>query len=97
MLYHIRNRRETPAEIERKDMGFVGFIEGVKILLLKRKSNKSDLARRLGDSTQNLGLKFKRNTLKDEGLKQITTALNCNFTYIFTDKQTGEEIYRETL
>lgn len=75
----------------------MGFIEGVEILLLKRKSNKSDLARRLGDSPQNLGKKFKRETLKDEDLKQIAAALGCEFTYIFTDKQTGEEIYRETL
>ena len=75
----------------------MGFIEGVEILLLKRKSNKSDLARCLGESQQNLGKKFKRNTLKDEDIKQIATALNCNFTYIFTDKDTGEEIHRETL
>lgn len=75
----------------------MGFIEGIEILLLKRKSNKSDLARRLGDSPQNLGKKFKRGTLKDEDIKQIAAAMGCEFTYIFTDKRTGEEIHRETL
>lgn len=75
----------------------MGIVEGIEILLLKRKSNKSDLARRLGESQQNLGKKFKRNTLKDEDLKQIAAALGCDLTYIFTDKQTGEEVHRETL
>lgn len=75
----------------------MGFVEGVEILLLKRKSNKSDLARRLGDSPQNLGKKFQRGTFKDEDLKQIAAAMGCEFTYIFTDKETGEEVHRETL
>ena len=75
----------------------MGFVEGIEILLLKRKSNKSDLARRLGDSPQTLGLKGQRNTLKDEDIKQIAAALGCEFTFIFTDKETGEEIHRETL
>jgi DNA-binding Xre family transcriptional regulator len=75
----------------------VGFIEGVEILLLKRKTNKSELARRLGDSPQNLGKKFKRGTLKDDDLKQIAAALGCDFYFCFVDKETGEEVHREKL
>lgn len=75
----------------------MGFIEGVEILMLKRKSNKSDLARRLGDSPQNLGKKFKRGTLKDEDLKQIAAALGCDFYFSFVDQKTGEEVHKEKL
>jgi DNA-binding Xre family transcriptional regulator len=75
----------------------VGFIEGVEILLLKRKTNKSELARRLGDSPQNLGKKFKRGTLKDDDLKQIAAALGCDFYYTFIDRETGEEVHRGKL
>ncbi|MCM1218794.1 MAG: XRE family transcriptional regulator [Lachnospiraceae bacterium] len=75
----------------------MGFIDGIGILLLKKKSNKSDLARRLGESQQNLGKKFKRNTLKDEDIKQIALAYGCDFVYKFVDRETEEIIYEEKL
>lgn len=75
----------------------MGIVQDIEILMLKRGSNKSDLARRLGDSPQNVGQKFKRNTIKDEDVKQIAAALGCDFYYTFIDRETGEEVHRGKL
>ena len=49
--------------------------------------NMSELARRINQSPQNLGLKFKRDTLTRLELEQIATALGAEYHafFIFPD------------
>ena len=71
--------------------------EDVKMLLAKKNISKSELARMLNDSPQNLGLKFKRNTFKDEDLKEIYEKINIVAEITYSDKNTGEEIFRSKI
>ena len=71
----------------------MSFIEDIKILCVKRGNvSQSELARRLGESPQNLYLKLKRNSIKDSDLKQTASALNCKVEIIYKDIETGKEI-----
>ena len=69
------------------------FVEDLKILMLKRGISMSELARRLGESPQNYGLKLKRNSIKDADLREATKAMGCSVEIIYRDKDTGEVIY----
>lgn len=73
------------------------FVEDIKILMVKRGISMSELARRLGESPQNYGLKLKRNSIKDIDLIEAAKAMNCEVEVIYRDKTTGEEIYKSKL
>lgn len=75
----------------------MSFAEDIKILTVKRGISMSELSRRLGESPQNYGLKIKRNTIKDNDLKQAALALGCEVEVVYRDKETGEVIYRNNL
>ena len=69
------------------------FIEDIKVLCVKCGNiSQSELARRLGESPQNLYLRLKRNSIKDSDLKQIALALNCKVEIVYKDIETGKEI-----
>jgi transcriptional regulator with XRE-family HTH domain len=71
----------------------MSFVEDIKILCVKcGNMSQSELARRLGESPQNLYLKLKRNSIKDSDLKQIALALNCKAEIVYKDIETGKEI-----
>lgn len=74
------------------------FIEDIKILCVKCGNiSQSELARRLGESPQNLYLRLKRNSIKDSDLKQTALALNCKVEIIYKDIETGNEVLRSEL
>lgn len=73
------------------------FVEDIRVLIAKRGINTSEVARRLGDSPQNLSQKIKRNAIKDIDLKEIAKSMNCEVEVIYRDKTTGEEIYKNKL
>lgn len=66
--------------------------EKIKIVLLKRKMTVSELAEKLGCTSQNLSGKFKRDNFSEKELSEIATALNCTFNVGFTLNDTGEKI-----
>ena len=71
----------------------MSFVEDIKIISIKQGNiSQSELARRLGESPQNLYLKMKRNSIKDSDLKQIALTLNCKVEIIYKDIGTGKEI-----
>lgn len=70
------------------------LIEDVKMLMAKKNISKSELARMIGESPQNLYLKFKRNSLKDDELKNIFNKLNIDAEIVYKDKENSKEIYR---
>lgn len=53
--------------------------EKIDIALAKAKISRSELARRLGTSPQNLHMKIKRNSLKDEDMQKIAEAIGCEW------------------
>lgn len=73
------------------------FVEDIKVLIAKRGINTSEVARRLGDSPQNLSQKMKRNAIKDVDLKEIAKSMNCEVEVVYRDKTTGEEVYKSKL
>lgn len=73
------------------------FVEDIRVLIAKRGINTSEVARRLGDSPQNLSQKMKRNAIKDVDLKEIAKSMNCEVEVVYRDKTTGEEVYKSKL
>ena len=59
----------------------------INMALAFAKISKSELARRLNTSPQNLGKKISRNTLTKEELEQIAAALGCTWRaeFVFPD------------
>lgn len=51
--------------------------EKIKIMLIKKKMNTSDLARKLNVTPQNLYHKFKRDNFSTNELLEIAEALDC--------------------
>lgn len=66
--------------------------EKIKILLGRRNQTISQLATQLGTSRQNLTNKLTRDNFSEKELRDIATALDCQFKSTFTLNDTGEEI-----
>lgn len=61
----------------------MGMSEKIKILLIKRNSNVSDLARRLNTKPQNLYNKLGRDNFSENDLREIADALGCRYEGFF--------------
>ena len=65
----------------------------IRILLIKcGKITASELARRMGISSQALNSKMRRDDFKESELKAIAEALNCEYTMTFVIRETGEAV-----
>lgn len=73
------------------------LVDDIAMILANKKCSKSELARRIGDSPQNLGLKFKRDTFKSDDLQKIFEALEVDAEITYTDKKTGKEIFKSKI
>lgn len=73
------------------------FVEDIRVLLAKRNISMSELARRLGESPQNYGLKLKRNSIKDADLGQAASAMDYDVEVTYRDKATGKVVYSSKL
>ena len=71
-----------------------GIADKIKILLLKRKLNQTELAEKMGTTLQNLNNKLRRNSFTPDELKKIAKLLGATYSEKawFTLKDTGEEI-----
>lgn len=69
------------------------LVDDIKMLLARKNVSKSELARLMNDSPQNLGLKFKRNTFKDNDLRKIFDALGVNATIVYEEKDNGDILF----
>lgn len=83
-------------------------IEGIKERRLKMHTNvreyinlcrvkrgnitEAELARRTGQSPQNMNNKYKRNTFKISELEKVAEALDADLKISFIDKESGEAI-----
>ena len=58
----------------------------------KYNMTESELARRTGQTPQNMNNKYKRNTFKISELEKVADAFNADLKIQFVDKDTGEPI-----
>lgn len=54
--------------------------------------SEAELARRTGQTPQNMNNKYKRNTFKVSELEKIAEALNADLSIRFIDKETNQPI-----
>lgn len=54
--------------------------------------SEAELARRTGQTAQNMNNKYKRNTFKISELQKVAEALDAELKIEFIDKETGEPI-----
>lgn len=67
--------------------------EYIRICCVKRGNiTEAELARRTGQTPQNLNNKYKRNTFKISELEKVANALNADLKIVFVDRETGEPI-----
>lgn len=67
--------------------------EYIRICCVKRGNiSEAELARRTGQTPQNMNNKHKRNTFKVSELEKIAEALGAELSIRFIDKETGEPI-----
>ena len=67
--------------------------EYINLCRVKRGNiSEAELARRTGQSPQNMNNKYKRNTFKVSELEKVADALNADLKISFIDRNTGEPI-----
>lgn len=58
----------------------------------KGNMTEADLARRTGQTPQNMNNKYKRNTFKISELQKVAEAMDADLKISFIDKETGKPI-----
>ena len=67
--------------------------EYINLCRVKRGNiSEAELARRTGQTPQNMNNKYKRNTFKVSELEKVADALNADLDIRFIDRSTGEPI-----
>lgn len=67
--------------------------EYIKLCCVKRGNvSEAELARRTGQTPQNMNNKYKRNTFKVSELEKVADALDAELKISFVDKKTKEPI-----
>lgn len=67
--------------------------EYISLCRVKRGNiSEAELARRTGQTPQNMNNKYKRNTFKISELEKVAEALDAELRIQFIDKKTGEPI-----
>lgn len=67
--------------------------EYISLCRVKRNNmTEAELARRTGQSPQNMNNKYKRNTFKVSELEKVAEALGAELKISFIDKETGKPI-----
>lgn len=68
-------------------------LELIRIACVKRGNiSMAELARRTGQTAQNLNNKYKRNVFKVSELEKIAEALDCELKISFIDKETDKPL-----
>ena len=67
--------------------------EYINLCRVKRENmSEAELARRTGQTPQNMNNKYKRNTFKVSELEKIAEAFDAELVIQFVDRETGEPI-----
>lgn len=73
------------------------FIDDINAITGIKQINRSEIARRLNCTPQNVIQKLKRDGIKDIDAREIFKALNINASITYTDTNTGNIIYKSEL
>ena len=74
-------------------MYMLTMADRIRVMRITRGNmSERDLARKMGDTPQNLNNKMKRNDFKISELQKIADALDYELVVKFVDPNTGEEI-----
>lgn len=73
------------------------FIDDINAITGIKQINRSEIARRLNCTPQNVIQKLKRDGIKDIDAREIFKALNINASITYTDANTGNIIYKSEL
>jgi len=68
------------------------FGEKIKIIMGRRGVTITDLAKKTGQSPQNMSNKMSRDNFSEKELREIAAVLDCTFETVFRMNDTGEEI-----
>jgi transcriptional regulator with XRE-family HTH domain len=68
------------------------FGEKIKVIMGRRGISITELAKRTGQSPQNMSNKMNRDNFSEKELKEIAVVLDCTFEATFKMNDTGEEI-----
>ena len=68
------------------------FGEKITIIMRRRGMTITDLAKKTGQSPQNMSNKMSRDNFSEKELKEIAAVLDCTFETVFKMNDTGEEI-----
>lgn len=66
--------------------------EKIRIILIKRNMKIKELAESLGYKQSNFSNKLRDDNFSEKELVRIAQVLNCDYTSLFTLKDTGEQI-----
>ena len=67
--------------------------EYIKLCCVKRGNiSEAELARRTGQTPQNMNNKYRRNAFKISELEKVAEALGADLSIAFVDKETGKPI-----
>ena len=66
--------------------------EKIRILMRRKHMNLGQLAEATGQTRANLGNKLSRDNFKEQDLRKIAEALNCDFDAAFVMRDTGERV-----
>lgn len=70
--------------------------EYIRLCCVKRGNiSDAELARRTGQTPQNMNNKYRRNTFKISELEKVADALNADLQILFIDRETGLPIIKE--
>ena len=68
------------------------FGEKINVIMGRRGLSITDLAKKTGQSPQNMSNKMSRDNFSEKELKEIATVLDCTFETVLKMNDTGEEI-----
>jgi len=66
--------------------------EKIKIMMKRRKLTLKELAEKTNQSSSNLSNKLSRNNFSENEIKEITSALDCEYETYFVMRDTGEKL-----
>ncbi len=64
----------------------------IRMIMLERGIGVKELAKMIGTSSSNLSNKLSRNNFKETDLRSIADALNCDYSSMFTYRDTGKQL-----
>jgi len=70
----------------------MAMTEKIRIALIKRNMSITQLAEKMGCSSQNISAKFRRDNFSENDLKEIAAILDCDLEINFIDNKTGKPL-----